>query len=81
MNVFVVIRSTYMKFYVQIKKCLYIMKGTWDNSLGIVMGCGLDGQGSIPGRSKNIFLPHIVQASSGAHTALCSVGMGHLIIN
>jgi hypothetical protein len=33
------------------------------------MGYGLDGQGSISGRSKNFSLLHRVQTASGAHPA------------
>jgi hypothetical protein len=30
-------------------------RGSWDNSVGIAAGYGLDGRGSMPGRGKRFF--------------------------
>jgi hypothetical protein len=39
-------------------------------------GYMLDGQGSIPVRTKDFSLLHNIQTSSGAHPASCTMGTG-----
>jgi hypothetical protein len=44
-----------------------VEKGSRDSSVGIAMGCGLGGQGSIPTRARYFSLLHSVQTDSGSH--------------
>jgi hypothetical protein len=46
------------------------------SSVGIAMGYGLDGRGSISGRGKNLSLLHSVETSSGSHAAFHPTGTG-----
>jgi hypothetical protein len=39
----------------------------WASSVGIVIGYGLGGRGSISGKSKRVFSFHDVQTGSEAH--------------
>jgi hypothetical protein len=48
----------------------------YDNSGGIATGYGMDGRGSIPGKSKRFSSLHSVQTGSGAHPALYPMGAG-----
>jgi hypothetical protein len=54
----------YFHIFVCLKSC--------DRSVGIVMGYGLEGCSSIPGRARDFSLPHNIQISSG--TQVCFPG-------
>lgn len=50
------------------------------SSVGMVSGCGLDGRGSIPGRSKRFSPFRSVEAGSEAHPASYRMGSRGLIL-
>jgi hypothetical protein len=45
------------------------MSLSWDRSVSIATGYGLDGQSLIPGRSKRFFSLQSIHTGSGAHSA------------
>jgi hypothetical protein len=49
---------------------------SWESSVGIDVGHGLDGQGLIPGSGKHLSLLHSVQADYGVHPASYPIGTG-----
>jgi hypothetical protein len=53
---------------------------SWDSSVGIETGYGLDDLGSIAGRGKSLSLLHSVQTNSGAHPASYPMGTGGVLL-
>jgi hypothetical protein len=56
--------------------CHTISYNSFDSSLGLVTGCGLDGRSSIRGRGRDFCVLHSVQAGSGTYPAFCLLGIG-----
>jgi hypothetical protein len=56
-------------------KLLYIFLRC-DNSVGITMGCGMDGHGSIAGKVKKLSLLHRAQTGSRTHPTSYAMGTG-----
>jgi hypothetical protein len=50
--------------------------GSWDSSVGIAIGCGLDGQGSIPSRDKRFLSAPQHQNQPWGPPSLLSTGYG-----
>jgi uncharacterized membrane protein YgcG len=55
---------------------IIIIRKNRDSAVGIAMGYGLDGRGSIPCRGKNSSFLHGVQNGSGAQPASSLMGTG-----
>jgi hypothetical protein len=54
----------------------YYYNRSWDSSVNIKTGYGLEGRGSIPDRSKIFSIIHSVQTGTVAHPACYPVGPG-----
>jgi hypothetical protein len=50
-------------------------KGSRDSSVGVAMGYGLGGQGSIHARARYFSLLHSVQTDSGSHPVSCPMSV------